>query len=35
MILSGVLVNGLGVVAGGLAGLLLKQGISEKVKTSP
>ena len=33
MILSGVLVNGLGVVAGGLAGLLLKQGISEKVKT--
>ena len=33
MILSGVFVNGLGVVAGGLAGLLLKQGISEKVKT--
>ena len=32
-ILSGVFVNGLGVVAGGLAGLLLKQGISEKVKT--
>ena len=33
MLLSGVFVNGLGVIAGGMAGMILKQGISEKVKT--
>ena len=33
MLLRGVFVNGLGVIAGGLAGMILKQGISEKVKT--